>query len=125
MKREKHQLREDDRILFEQMENSYVSEAEKNFFETMKYKEEYEDALETDEIMCRENNEDGIVIFRTTYDEYVLGRRGFSYKFEFESLSELLKADLSAWSLPKQTVLEWLRIRCYKGVTYDQNQSLE
>ena len=64
MKNKKTMLITEDANLFKNMEGKYVSEEEKEFFERMKFKIEFEPAPANDLIMSNRNNDDGIYIVR-------------------------------------------------------------
>lgn len=59
-----------DSQFFENLGGVFASPAEKDFFERMKYKIEYEPAVANDLIMSEHDNEDGIYIVRC-YDYHM------------------------------------------------------
>lgn len=117
-------LLEDDLNLFEEMKGKYVSEEERIFFETMKYKEEYELALMNDLLLVEADNEDDLYFIRIYADEYEIGFG--ATKKHFQSLKEALDMRLSDINMPAEfgTFGEWLRKRNYKGINYDGNINL-
>ena len=121
MKPVENELNEIDRELFSRMEGNYISEEERVFFEQMKYKEQYDNETEQDNIMLPDANNDKLLIYRNFYFWFYVDRMGWPKEyFEYDSLAEMLAAPLSNWGLGEGTILDWLRKRNYKGVTYDQ-----
>lgn len=115
-----HELCNADQILFAQMEGHYQSENERIFFETMKYKEEYELATMNDLLMTEEDNDEDLYFIRIYADEYEIGIG--ATKNHFLSLAEALAMPLS--EIGKTTELtfgEWLKQRDYKGINYEGN----
>lgn len=127
MKNEKEpmEIPEEDMALFEAMKGNYVSENERVFFETMRYKEEYELAPSNDLIMSEKDNEDRLYICREYDCEYAIGaeKRGFTHT---DSLADALATRLNKWNIidDDYTLLEWLRKRDYDRVQYDHNYDL-
>ncbi|EJW90312.1 hypothetical protein EVA_21581, partial [gut metagenome] len=70
----KNKLADEDVLLFEKMENSYISVNEENFFQKMKHKQEYEVTVLNDLIVSEYENDDEIYVVRECYEEYVVGR---------------------------------------------------
>ena len=64
-----------DQILFAHMEGHYQSENERNFFETMKYKEECELPDGWDVLLSDKDNEENIFFYRDSYDFYMIEHR--------------------------------------------------
>ena len=64
-----------DRKFFDRLGDAFASEEEKNFFEKMKYKLEFEPAMSNDLIMSEHDNEDGIYIVRCYDCEFIIGCR--------------------------------------------------
>lgn len=121
MKPIENELSEMDKQLFSQMEGNYISEEERVFFEQMKYKEQYDNETEQDNIMLPNVNDDNLLIYRNFYFWFYVIRIGWGKEaYEYDSLAEMLAAPLSNWGLGEGTVLDWLRRRNYEGVTYDQ-----
>ena len=67
MKPVENELSEIDRELFSLMEGNYISDEERVFFEQMKYKEQYDNETEQDNIMLPEVNDDKLLIYRNFY----------------------------------------------------------
>jgi len=114
----------DDKDLFERMQNSFVSDNEKHFFENMIRKEIYDfPASKFDTIMHETDNEDGIFIDKCYNSEYKVGRKkeGMIQTLSDypQNLSELLVLDLYDLLNKHISVHEWLRQRDYQGVRYD------
>lgn len=119
-------LRKADEALFSSMEGYYTTPEEENFFRNMQYKEEYEPALSNDLIVSEKDNDDQIYLVRVEYEEYLVGR-GTDEENEVHlmSLSEALSQDLHELGLGRHlTLLQWLRLRNYKGVMYDHNYDI-
>ncbi len=110
--------------LFEAMKGNYVSENERVFFETMRYKEEYELAPANDLIMSEKDNDDKIYICRVYDCEYAFGRKG--NHGHTDSLADALSFNLKTIEVLEEdcTILEWLRKRDYANVQYDHNYDL-
>lgn len=120
MKPVENELSEIDRELFSLMEGNYISDEERVFFEQMKYKEQYDNETEQDNIMLPEVNDDKLLIYRNFYFWFYVDRMGWHQEYyEYDSLAKMLEAPLSNWGLGEGTILDWLRRRNYKGVTYD------
>ena len=124
MKEKMNQLSQEDMQLFSSMESLYQSDEERIFFETMKYKEEYELAPMNDLLLVEEDNEDKIYFVRIYADEYEIGYG--ETKKHFQSLSEALKMPLSEIGITNGVVSfgEWLRQNNYKGINYNRNIDL-
>ena len=124
MKEKVNQLSQEDVQLFASMEGHYLSEEERVFFETMKYKEEYELAPMNDLLLVEADNEDNLYFIRIYAEEYEVGLG--ATKKHFQSLKEALETELSKIGMPAEygTFGEWLRQRNYKGINYDGNINL-
>jgi hypothetical protein len=124
MKEKMNQLSKEDVQLFAAMADHYQSEEERIFFETMKYKEEYELAPMHDLLLVEADNEDDLYFIRIYADEYEVGLG--ATKKHFQSLKEALEMRLSDIDMPAEfgTFGEWLRKRNYKGINYDGNINL-
>ena len=119
----------EDTLLLTEMEGKYVSDEEKEFFERMKYKMEYEPAPANDLIMSNRHNEDGIYILRCYDYEFRIGCFiGDKYKEEFYAMDfhDALNVNLKECGFIEEdlSLLEWLRKRNYQGVEYDHNFDL-
>lgn len=120
-----HDLCEQDQALFAQMKENYKSENERVFFETMKEKEESDNAFEDgwDVLLREEDNEENVFFYRESYDWYMLERvdENHNYVEEFCGLADVLAAPASKWDLGEGTILDWLRRRDYAGIRYDNH----
>lgn len=118
-----HNLVEEDRELFLQMENNYSSDNEKEFFEKIKIKQQTELTIAHDLILHENNNDDGIYIVRCEYEEYIVGQRDVIEEQHVMCLFEALTMNLKEVGLLDVdiTLHEWLRSIDYKGVEYDHN----
>lgn len=124
MKEKVNQLCPEDEQLFASMQGHYHSENERIFFETMKFKEEYELAIMNDLLMTEEDNDEDLYFIRIYADEYEIGID--TTKNHFQSLAEALAMPLS--EIGKTTELtfgEWLKQRDYKGINYEGNVDLQ
>jgi len=122
----KNELRKEDQELFSKMEGNYISENEKIFFETQRYKEEYVPTGMNDLVMHEDSNEDNIYIVRVDLSEYFIGHGTYGHYDEevyVMTLAEALAVNLREAGFIEQdmTLLEWLRARDYAGVEYDHN----
>ncbi len=119
-----NQLWPEDEKLFEAMENSYTSERERVFFETMHVKMLTECAPCGEELLWDSENEDKIYFTRDGYDEFIVGSRKNGLKYEhFMNLSETLSANLKSLTDRNITMLQWLRKRDYKDIVYNHNNA--
>lgn len=125
MKEKVNQLSQEDKQLFAAMADHYQSEEERIFFETMKYKEEYELAPMNDLLLVEADNEDSLYFIRIYADEYEVGLG--ATKKHFQSLNEALEMSLSNIGMPAEfgSFGEWLRRRNYKGINYNGNINLK
>lgn len=125
MKEKVNQLSQEDILLFRTMAEHYQSENERIFFETMKYKEEYELAFMNDLLLTEDDNEDKLFFIRIYADEYEVGLG--SAKKHFQSLADALNMSLSEIGFPTncENFGEWLRQRDYNGINYDRNIDLQ
>lgn len=125
MREIENELSKEDNVLFKQMSEHYQSENERIFFETMKYKEEYELAFMNDLLLTEDDNEDKLFFIRIYADEYEVGLG--SAKKHFQSLADALNMSLSeiGFSTNCENFGEWLRQRDYNGINYDRNIDLQ
>ena len=125
MKEKVNQLSPEDIQLFSSMDGHYRTEEERIFFETMKHKEEYDNAFEDgwDVLIDDKENEEKIFLYRESYDWYMLERRDDQYHYieEICGLANLLSAPASKWDLGEGTFLDWLRRRDYADIRYDNH----
>jgi len=108
------------------MECNYVSENEKRFFKTQRFKEEYVPTGMNDLVMHESSNQDCIYIVRLALSEYVIGHEKVGHYDEevhVMNLAEALNVNLKQAGFIEQniTLWEWLRARDYAGVEYDHN----
>lgn len=112
--------------LFKEIENHYVSNNERVFFETLYIKMQTELAPCKELLISKMKNTDKVYLLRDQYDEFILGQGvGRDRKAEIHTmkLSDILHVnmrnagflddDISFW--------EWLRRRDYDGVMYNHN----
>ena len=127
--RKKTELVPKDKLFFDNLGDVFASTEEKNFFENMKYKMEFEPAMSNDLIMSENDNEDGIYIVRCYDYEFIIGCHvGDTFKEEKYTMnfSDTLETNLKNCGFidDNLTLLEWLRNRNFKGVQYDHNYDL-
>lgn len=125
MKEKVNQLSPEDVQLFSSMDGHYQTEEERIFFETMKYKEEYELATMNELLLIEEDNEDNLYFIRIYADEYEIGLG--ATKEHFQSLADALQLKLSEIGRPASdcTFGQWLQQRNYKGIHYNRNIELQ
>lgn len=125
MKEKVNQLSPEDIQLFSSMAGHYQTEEERIFFETLKYKEEYELATMNELLLIEEDNEDNLYFIRIYADEYEIGLG--ATKEHFQSLADALQMRLSEIGMPANdcTFGQWLQQRNYKGIHYDRNIELQ
>lgn len=126
MKIPENKLWKEDEEFFSSMEGHYTSANEKEFFERMRHKMEFEIAPSNDLIMFEEDNDDHIYIVRCIYEEMIVGhglKDKYDEEFHVMTLTEALHANLKKLGFLDRdiTLLEWLRERDYKGVRYNNN----
>lgn len=122
----KFNISEADKCLFTEMRHAYQSDAEKKFFEKVKYKEQYESAFSNELLVYEKDNEDHIFIIRKYFDTYLVGycnSENSVDEYECETLSEMLRLQLDECvGFPyKISVWEWLRKYDYRIVKYNRN----
>lgn len=115
-----------DQKLFTDMEENYISDNEREFFEQMRYKQEHIYTSAHDLVFHESSNEDALYLIRIDFDEYVLGYAGKDRECDeihTQSLSEILSLNLNELGISdkKESLFEWLRKRDYNCVVYDQN----
>jgi len=125
MKEKVNQLSPEDIQLFASIVDTYQSDEERIFFETMKYKEEYELAFMNDLLLTEKDNEDNLYFIRIYADEYEIGLG--ATKEHFQSLADALQLRLSEIGMTASdcTFGQWLQRRNYKGIHYDRNIELQ
>lgn len=125
----KTELAPKDRKFFDCLGDVFASVEEKNFFERMKYKLEFEPSMSNDLLMSEHDNEDGIYIVRCYDREFIIGCHvGDIFKEEKYTMnfSDALDTNLKECGFidDNLTLLEWLRKRNFNGVQYDHNYDL-
>ena len=120
-----NQLSPEDVQLFASMKGHYQSDEERIFFETMKYKEEYELATMNELLLIEDDNEDRLYFIRIYADEYEIGLG--AKKEHFQSLADALQMKLSEIGMPDNdcTFGQWLRQKNYTCIRYDRNIELQ
>lgn len=121
-----NELWDEDVLLFQNMENHYISDNERQFFETMHEKMLTELAPCKELIISEMKNTDQIYLLRDQYDEYILGQGvGEARKLEVHTmrLSDILHVNMKEHGFLSDdiTFLEWLRRIDYDGVMYNHN----
>ncbi len=113
----------DDDELFTSMKENYQSENEREFFEKILYKQEWECSLSNDLILSEKDNEDEIYIVRVYFEEYIVGKKGKVEEEHVMCLTEALALNLKEIGVLDEsiTLFEWLRRRDYVGVKYDND----
>lgn len=120
----KNQIWDVDNLLFESKQTNCCSPQESNFFQNMRFKEEYEQTLSNDLIMSEKDNSLGIYIVRVNYDEYIVGCIHHPEKeIHVMNLSEALNVGLKVIGIndSDMTIGLWLRSINYIGIKYNQN----
>ena len=110
--------------MFQEMEGKYVSENERQFFETMLRKIQTEYASLTETIIDYNENPDGIYLYREIYDDFRIGRwiEGLpDTPVMTNGLFGLLTLDMESYHIlgENKTLWEWLRSNDYQYVHYD------
>jgi hypothetical protein len=119
--RQTNTLWPEDRDLFSRMKGHYVSDNEKEFFETQENKQKHLMTVSNDLVMSERSNEDHLYIIRCWFDEYIVGND--TGEEHFMNLSDALNANLKELGILEkdETLFQWLRLRDYQGVEYDKN----
>ncbi len=114
---------EEDDNLFASMKDNYQSENEREFFEKILYKQQWECSLSNDLILSEKDNEDEIYIVRVYFEEYIVGKKGKIEEEHVMNLSTALNLNLKEIGVLDEsiTLFEWLRRRDYVGVKYDND----
>ena len=115
-----------DRKLFAEMHRSFESVAEKEFFEKLCYKEQYESAYSNELLVYERENGDGIYLIRKYYDVYLVGYRspeGNVGEYEDDTLAKVLflRLDQCVGFPERVSLWEWLRRCDYSVVKYNRN----
>lgn len=116
-------LVKEDAELFDYMKNHYQSDNEREFFEKIRYKQEYVLTSSHDLILSEQNNEDRLYIVRCEYEEYIVGQEFIAEEQHVMCLYDALNLNLKKTGLLDKdiTLFEWLRQRDYAGVEYGHN----
>ncbi len=127
---EKHAIPAADKELFERMSQSYQSDKERWFFESVKHLEQWDCSVAHDIILSQSDNEDNIFIVRVNCNEYIFGCDDLNDHRVYEhamTLSEALSSNLKALTIIDDDIslLGWLRARDYRGVRFDHNLDYE
>ena len=111
-----------DKQFFIQMQDSYISEAERIFFSTMEYKEQHEPTYMYELLILEDENEDKLFFIRMNVSEYRVGINKMEYR---ESLKDTLDIDLFDIGHTEHiSLFDWLRKRNYSNIHYDRNNDL-
>lgn len=121
-----NELWEEDVLLFQEMDNRYISDNECLFFETMREKMLTELAPCKELIISEAKNSDLVYLLRDQYDEFILGQGiGEARKPEVHVMkfSDVLRVNMKEHDFLSDdiTFFEWLRRIDYDGVMYDHN----
>lgn len=121
-----NELWEEDDRLFVELDNNYISDNEKVFFETLREKMLTELAPCKELLISEQNNADQVYLIRDQYDEFVLGQGiGENRKMEVHKMKlyDILHVNMKENGyLPENiSFWEWLRRIDYVGVMYDHN----
>ncbi len=114
----------DDAELFASMKDNYQSENEREFFEKMLYKQQWECSFSRDFLLSQQDNEDEIYILRCYFDEYIVGKyEKAADEVYVQNLHDALNLNLKEIGVLDEdiTLFEWLRCRDYAGINYDND----
>ena len=92
-----NKLNQADIDLFSKMEGHYMSDNEREFFETLKYREKYLFSCAGDLYIFETDNEEQIYFVRYNFDEFELGHGtegNYSPKLYVQCLADALSANL-------------------------------
>ncbi len=118
----------DDAELFASMKDNYQSENEREFFEKMLYKQQWECSFSHDLLLSERDNEDEIYIVRCYFDEYIVGKNGKAADEVYvQNLIDALNLNLKKIGVLDEdiTLFQWLRRRDYAGINYDNDFDYE
>lgn len=121
-----NKLWEEDIQLFKEMDNNYISENEKVFFETLREKMLTELAPCKELLISEHNNAAQVYLIRDQYDEFILGQGiGENRKSEVHKMKlyDILHVNMKDNGFLSDNISfwEWLRSIDYDGVMYDHN----
>ena len=114
-----------DRRLLERMRKEYVSDNEREFFETIIIKEIYQFTVRCELLMTGEDNEDGIYIARGYNNEYLIGcgqHGDGGTEVHLSTLTEAMEFEMNGLIGRHVTLHGWLRERDYRGIQYGRWQ---
>ncbi len=114
----------DDAELFASMKDNYQSKNEREFFEKMLYKQQWECSFSRDFLLPWRDNEEGIYIIRCYFDEYIVGKyEKATNEVYVQNLVDALNLNLREIGILDEdiTLFEWLRRRDYAGINYDND----
>lgn len=116
----------EDEALFLKMDNGYVSENERIFFETLREKMLTELAPCSELLLSEVSNSDEIYFLRTQYDEFIIGKGIGEHRMEevhTMNLSRALSINMkeNGFLLENISFFEWLRKVDYQGIQYNHN----
>lgn len=121
-----NELWEEDAQLFQEIDNHYFSDNERQFFEKIREKMMTELAPCKDLLLSEMKNADQVYLLREQYDEFILGQGvGEDRKKEVHAmkLSEVLCVNMKEHGFLADDISfwEWLRRIDYDGVLYNHN----
>ncbi len=114
----------DEAELFVSMECNYQSDNEREFFEKLLYKQQWECSFSHDVLLSECNNEDEIYIVRCYFDEYKVGKNGKAAdEVCVQNLHDALNLNLKEIGVLDEDIIlfAWLRRRDYAGIDYNHN----
>lgn len=119
-------LAKEDKLLFDNMREAYISNNEENFFKNIEYKQEYEITALNDLLISEYENKDEIYVVRLEYEEYLVGHGIGTDGAQEEhtmTLSEALSLNLKELGFIERdlTLWQWLRECDYECVNYNRN----
>ncbi len=121
-----NELWEEDDCLFKELDNNYISENEKVFFETLREKMLTELAPCKELLISEQNNADQVYLIREQYDEFILGQGiGVNRKTEVHKMKlyDILHVNMKENGYLSDNIMfwDWLRRIDYVGVMYNHN----
>lgn len=123
------ELSDEDKKFFANLGDKFISAEEKEFFERMKYKLQFEPAPANDLILSEKDNEEGIYIVRCYDCEFIIGCCSKEVYLEEQyamTFSDALATNLKECGFlqDNKTLWEWLRQRNYSKIQYNHNFNL-
>jgi hypothetical protein len=117
-----------DKALFQKMEESWRTDNEHLFFQTLRRKMECENAPWPEVLISEYDNKDELYLLRQTYDEFMLGRGKSRNEWQSSeqhkmSLADTLQINLKGANLLDKDIsfFDWLRQCDYMCVRYDHS----